>query len=149
MAGRRSQKEKNMRKVLIAAGVVSMVSMAMAQKLEVGVDGGYGFGYGAPLLGNNIERDSIGGNLKYEQVYASGGMGVKIRGEVVYFLTENVGIMVASGYSIKNNYSTELKDPWGAITLKGTASYLPINIGVVLYIRTKNNYFLINNQFPV
>jgi len=119
-----------MRKVLIAAGIVSMVSMAMAQKLEVGIDGGYGFGFGGALVGDNIERDSMGGNLKYEQVYASGGTGIKIIGEVAYFFTENVGIMVVSGYSMKDSYSTELKDPWGSITFKGTTSYLPINIGL-------------------
>jgi hypothetical protein len=119
-----------MRKVFIAAGIVSMVSMATAQKLEFGVDGGYGFGYGASLVGQNIERDSSGSTIKYEQVYASGGRGVKIRGEVVYFFNENVGIMVASGYSMKSNYTTEIKDPFGAITLKGTTSYLPINIGL-------------------
>lgn len=119
-----------MRKVFIAAGVVSMVSLVMAQKLEVGIDGGLGFGYGAPLVGDNIELDSMGGILKYEQVYASGGTGVKIRGEVVYFFTENAGIMVASGSSLKSSYTTELKDPWGAITLNGTTSYLPVNIGL-------------------
>jgi hypothetical protein len=126
-----------MRKLLIAAGAVSMVSMAVAQKLEVGVDGGYGFGYGAALVGQNIEQDSMGGNLKYEQVYASGGMGVKIRGEIVYFIAENLGIMVASGYSMKNTYSTEQKDPWGAITLKGTTSYLPLTIGLKFRAKTE------------
>jgi hypothetical protein len=131
------QKEKRMRKVLIAAGVVSMVSMATAQKLEVGIDGGLGFGYGAPLVGNNSELDSMGGTLKYEEVYASGGMGVKIRGEVVYFFTENMGILVASGYSMKNNYSTEVRDPsGGGITMKGTTSYLPLNIGLKFRAKT-------------
>ena len=111
-----------MRKVLITAGIVLMVSVVTAQKLEVGIDGGFGFGYGAPLVGDNIELDSSGGILKYEQVYASGGGGVKIRGDVVYFFTENAGIMVASGYSLKSSYTTELKDPFGAITLNGTTA---------------------------
>jgi hypothetical protein len=122
-----------MRKVFIAAGVVSMVSLAMAQKFEVGVDGGYGFGYGGALVGDYTVRDTSGYNtvdLKNEQVYASGGTGKKIRGEVAYFLTENVGIMVASGYSMKSSYTTGVTDPYGSILTKVTTSYLPVNIGL-------------------
>jgi hypothetical protein len=120
-----------MRKILIAAGVVSMVSLSMAQTLEVGVDGGYGFGVGTALVGRNNEFDDVTWNrFKYEQVYASGGKGVKIMGEAAYFLTENVGIMVASGYSMKSSYTTLDKDPSRSITMKGTTSYLPVNVGL-------------------
>jgi hypothetical protein len=126
-----------MRAVLAAAFVVSMMSVTVAQNLEVGLDGGYGFGYGAAFMGDNIERDSTGNNLKYEQVYASGGTGLKISGEIAYFFTENVGIMAASGYSRKNSYSTELKDPWGSISRKGATSYLPITIGLKFRAKMK------------
>jgi hypothetical protein len=129
------QKEKRMRKVLIAAGVVSIVSMAVAQRLEVSVDGGYGFGAGTALVGNNVEYDQNWNRVKYEQVYASGGKGTKIMGEVAFFPFENVGIIVMSGYSMEETYSTQFKDISGSITMKGTISYLPINIG--LKFRTK------------
>ena len=125
------QKEKRMKKVLIAAGVVSIVSMTLAQKLEVGVDGGYGFGAGTALVGQNITVDQDWTTLtKFEQVYASGGKGVKIMGEVAYYLTENMGIMAAAGYSMKNDYTTEIKDPGGSRSVTVTTSYLPINIGL-------------------
>ena len=119
-----------MRKVLMAAGVVSMVSLSMAQHLEIAVDGGYGFGAGTALVGRNVEYDQTWNRIKFEQVYASGGKGVKITGEAAYFLTENVGIMVASGYSMKSSYTTLYKDPSGSISMKGTMSYLPVNVGL-------------------
>jgi hypothetical protein len=119
-----------MRKVLFAAGVVSIVSMAVAQNLEVSVDGGYGFGAGTALVGNNVEYDQNWERSRFEQVYASGGKGVKITGELAFFPIENVGIIVASGYSMEDTYTTEFKDPSGSITVKGTTSYLPINIGL-------------------
>lgn len=122
-----------MRKILITAAVVSMVSMAMANKLEVGIDGGYGFGFGTALVGPNITWDPVGTMIKYEQVYASGGQGIKIGGQISYFLTENVGIMVASGYSMQGEYTTELLDQsigGSHITVKGTTSYLPITMGL-------------------
>jgi hypothetical protein len=125
------QKENRMKKVLIAAGVVSIVSMTLAQKLEVGVDGGYGFWASAALAGQNITVDQDWSTLtKYEQVYATAGKGVKIMGEVAYFLTENIGVMASAGYSMKNEYTTEVKDPGGSRSVTTATSYLPINIGL-------------------
>jgi hypothetical protein len=68
--------------------------------------------------------------FKYEQVYASGGKGVKIGGEVVYFFTENMGIMVASGYSMKGGYDWRYIDPLIKTVGTGETSYLPINVGL-------------------
>ena len=93
-----------MRKVLCAAGIALVVSVTTAQKLEVGLDGGYGFGFVTAQVGTNISYDATSTSI-YEQVYASGGEGIKIRGEVDYFLSENIGIMVVSGYSMGGKYS--------------------------------------------
>jgi hypothetical protein len=43
-----------MRKGFIGAFVISMVSLSMAQHLEVGVDAGYGLGVGTALTGSNV-----------------------------------------------------------------------------------------------
>lgn len=121
-----------MRKVLMGACVVSMVSLSMAQHLEVGVDGGYGFGVGTALAGHNSEMDANYMTTKYEEVYLPGGAGLKIGGEVTYFLNENIGIMAASGYSMLGGYSTKNMDQQPSDTVQNTihSSYLPINIGV-------------------
>jgi hypothetical protein len=120
-----------MTKVLFAAGVVAIVAMSTAQTLEVGVDGGYGSGAGTAFVGRNDEADqATWTRVKYEQVYASGGKGVKIMGEVVYFITENMGIMIASGYSMNGGYSTLFRDASGSTRMKTTSRYLPVNAGL-------------------
>jgi hypothetical protein len=119
-----------MRKVLVAAGVVSMVSMSMAQHLEVGVDGGYGLGVGTALVGDNMTFDQNFKPTQYDEVYASRGAGLKLGGEVVYFFNENMGIMVASGYSMLGKYSTEKKEPGDTTQSTTTSRYLPINLGL-------------------
>jgi hypothetical protein len=119
-----------MKKVLIAAGVVSMVSMTFAQNLEFGVDGGYAFGAGTALVGENITTPDWSTYTKWEQVYASGGEGKTITGEVAFFFTENMGIMASAGYSMKNKYTTEIKDPGQSSSVTTATSYLPINIGL-------------------
>jgi outer membrane protein W len=129
-----------MRKVLCAAGIALVVSVATAQKLEVGLDGGYGFGFVTAQVGTNISYDATSTN-KYEQVYASGGEGIKIRGEVDYFLSENIGIMVVSGYSMGGKYSVETRDlsPGGVENImEGTTSYVPVNLGLKLRARVGN-----------
>jgi hypothetical protein len=69
--------------------------------------------------------------IKFDQVYASEGKGTKIMGEVAFFPFENMGIMVASGYSMKSSYTTLFYDPTGgSLSTKGTTSYMPINIGL-------------------
>jgi outer membrane protein W len=122
-----------MRKVLIAAGVVSMVSLSMAQHLEVGVDGGYGLGVGTALAGKSYTIEQNGTNYnyaKYEVIYASGGEGLKMTGQITYFFNDNIGVMVASGYSMLGGYSTEKIEPLDTNYSTITSRYLPINIGV-------------------
>lgn len=131
-----------MRKVLCAAGIALVVSVATAQKLEVGLDGGYGFGFMSAQVGtNSIYNGATMTYTKFEQVYASGGEGIKIRGEVDYFLSENIGIMVVSGYSMGGKYSVETRDlsPGGVeIIMEGTTSYVPVNLGLKLRAKVDN-----------
>jgi hypothetical protein len=121
-----------MRKVLMGACVVSMVSLSMAQHLEVGVDGGYGLGVGTALVGHNSEMEAGYTMTRYEEVYSPGGAGLKMGGEVTYFLNDNIGIIAAAGYSMRGGYSTEYNDPEPSDTVQNTihSSYLPINAGV-------------------
>jgi hypothetical protein len=125
-----------MRKVFMGACVVSMVSLSMAQHLEIAVDGGFGSGVGSALVGRNIEYDLNWARTKYEQVYVSGGNGTKITGEVAYYFNENVGIIASSGYSMKEEYTARYKDPAGSSTMTGTTSYLPINVGLKFRVKT-------------
>lgn len=119
-----------MRKVLFIAAC--MVSMTGAQKIEVGLDAGYGLGIGADLVGKNIEMNSSYQVTKYEEVYASGGNGLKIGAEAAYFFLDNIGIMVASGYSMLGSYTTENNDPTTADKLTVTTSFVPVNVGLKL-----------------
>ena len=120
-----------MRKVLIAAGVVSMVSMAMAQKLEFGIDGGYGIGVGTSLVGQNIANNVNGDMIKYDQVYASEGKGTKIMGEVAFFPFENIGNYGCIRIFAEEQLYLLFYDPSGGLlSSKGTTSYLSINIGL-------------------
>jgi hypothetical protein len=124
-----------MRKVLVGACVVSMVSLSMAQHLEVGVNGGYGLGVGTALVGHNSEMNANYTPTKYEEIYSPGGAGVKIMGEVTYFLNENMGIMVASGYSTLGGYSMEMKQPLDTVHNTIHSGYLPINLGVKFKVK--------------
>jgi hypothetical protein len=121
-----------MRKVFMWAWIVSMASLSMAQHLEVGVDGGYGLGWGTALVGHNSEMEAGYTMNKYEEVYSPGGAGIKMGGKVTFFFNENVGVMVASGYSMLGGYSTKHNDPEPSDTVQNTirSSYVPINIGM-------------------
>jgi len=127
-----------MRKVLIAVGVVSMFSMAAAQKLEVGISGGYGLPAGTTLVGHNTIIDTLTyGAKKFEEVYSPGGKGWKMTGNVVYYLFENLGIIAIAGYSTSNTYDTinTWENRSNPITDTVTTSHIPLNIGVK--IKTK------------
>ena len=125
-----------MRKALMGACVVSMVSLSMAQHLEIGVDGGYGLGVGTALVGKNQETVTLpppatgDADTRYEDVFASGGKGIKLTGEITYFFNDNIGIMASSGYSTGGGYTTEIKMPSDTYTCTAATSYLPVNIGV-------------------
>jgi hypothetical protein len=119
----------------VGACVVSIVSLSTAQHLEVGVNGGYGLGWETPLMGSNAAKDSTYNYAKYEEVYSPGGAGLKIMGEVTYFLNENMGIMVASGYSTLGGYSMETKQPLDTVHNTIHSGYLPINIGVKFKVK--------------
>jgi outer membrane protein W len=120
-----------MRKVFVGACVVSMVSLSMAQHLEVAVDGGYGLGVGTAFSGSDSLVDPNYSFTEYEAIYASGGGGLKMMGEVTYFFNENIGVMVASGYSMLGGYSMEKIEPLDTIRNTITSSgYLPVNVGV-------------------
>jgi hypothetical protein len=125
-------KEECMRKVCLCALVVSMVSLSMGQHLEVGVDAGYGLGWGTALAGHNSEMDAGYTTTRYEEVYSPGGAGLKMSGEVTYFLNDNIGIMAASGYSTLGGYSLDYMGPEPSDTFQATihSQYLPISIGV-------------------
>jgi hypothetical protein len=122
-----------MRKVCIVLGVVSMVSIAAAQRLEVGISGGYGLSAGTFLAGHTTVTDT---NLytpkTFEEVYSAAGRGWKMTGEVVYYPFENLGIIAIAGYSTRNSYDTISK--WennlniAADTV--TTTHIPLNIGV-------------------
>jgi hypothetical protein len=128
-----------MRRVLMmAVGVISMVSMVAAQKLEVGIDGGYGLPAGTFLVGHNTIIDTnTYGPKTVEELYSPGGKGWKITGEVVYYPLENLGIIVISGYSMNNRYDTiyAYENKSSMITDTVTTSHIPLNIGVK--IKTK------------
>jgi hypothetical protein len=122
-----------MRKALMGAWVVSLVSLAAAQHLEVAVDGGYGLGVGTAFVGANYTIEQQGTNnvyTNYEEVYASGGEGLKMTGEIAYFFNNNIGVIASSGYSMLGGYSTETKSPMDTNYRTTTSRYLPVNIGV-------------------
>jgi len=119
-----------MRRVyLIVLSAVSMISLSMAQKFEVGFDMGYGIGVGEALKGRNITWDTITAT-KLEQVYGSGGNGLKLMADFTYFINENFGIMAMTGYSMLGGYSTEYQGPTWTDKQTIKASYIPINIGL-------------------
>jgi hypothetical protein len=127
-----------MRKVLIAVGIVSMLSMSVAQKLEVGISGGYGLPAGTTLIGHRTIIDTLTyGSKVFEEVYSPGGKGWKMTGEVVYYPFENLGIIAIAGYSTCNRYDTLYKYDNGSnmVTDTATTSHIPLNIGVK--IKTK------------
>ena len=94
------------------------------------MDGGYGLGVGTALVGDNTTLDQNYTQTQYDEVYASRGKGLKLGGEVVYFFNDNMGIMVASGYSMLGKYSTERKQTGDTTQWTTTSSYLPINLGL-------------------
>lgn len=127
-----------MRKVFIAISVVSMFSAAAAQKLEVGISGGYGLPAGTALVGHHTIFDTLLYTPKtFEEVYSTGGMGWKMTGEVVYYPFENIGIMLIAGYSTRSRYDTiSSYENWSnMVTDTVTTCHVPLNIGIK--IRTK------------
>jgi hypothetical protein len=122
-----------MRKVCIAAAVVSLVSISAAQKLEIGINGGYGLPAGTILAGHKTIIDTSTYTPKtFEEVYSPGGKGWKMTGEVVYYPFENIGIIAIGGYSTSNRYDTLSKREndldLAADTV--TTTHIPLNIGV-------------------
>ena len=125
-----------MRRIIVAAAVVvSMVSMSNAQKLELGIDGGYGLGAGEDLQNPTYTNDVNGTAVTWKDVYGSGGNGVKIMAEAAFFLNENIGIMAMAGYSMNGGFTSTQTYNDFTIVYKTTASYVPVNLG--LKIRAK------------
>jgi hypothetical protein len=127
-----------MKKICIAVGIASMVSMAAAQKLEVGLSGGFGLPAGTTLVGHKTTIDTLTyGSKMFEEVYSPGGKGWKMTGEVVYYPFKNIGIIAIAGYSTRNSYDTIYKYDNGSnmVTDTVTTSHIPLNIGVK--IKTK------------
>jgi outer membrane protein W len=120
-----------MSKLFIAAlSVVSMVTFSMAQKFEAGFDIGLGIGVGGYLKGFSVTIDSSGAATDYKQVYGSGGGGVKGMVDFTCFITENIGILAMTGYSMLGNYTTGSQYPSGSNQNTVVASYVPINLGL-------------------
>ncbi|MBN2187939.1 MAG: outer membrane beta-barrel protein [Chitinispirillaceae bacterium] len=127
-----------MRKVYAAVMVVSMISLAAAQKLEVGISGGYGLPAGTILVGHKTIIDTSTYTPKtFEEVYSPGGMGWKMTGEVVYYPFENIGIIAIGGYSTGNRYDTiySYENNTNMVADTVTTAHIPLNIG--LKIKTK------------
>ena len=129
-----------MKKVFMWAWVVTMACLSMAQHLEVSVDGGYGLGFGTALAGRNSLLDSnTWMATEYEEIYSPGGAGLKMSGEVTYFLNDNIGIMAASGYSMFGGYSSKYQvtgqSPSDTNLTTTESSYMPINIGVKFKVK--------------
>jgi hypothetical protein len=118
--------------LVVAAAIVSIVSMAHAQKFEVGLDVGYGLGMG-DSVGNNLTNDTFGMAVEWKDVYASLGNGLKAMVDFTYYLNESFGVMLMSGYSgllVEGGYVTE--SDFGTFGMKNTVktSYIPVNIGI-------------------
>jgi hypothetical protein len=123
-----------MRKVLFAAavGVLTIVSVSTAQMFEFDIEGGYGLGAGSDFVGKNIEQDASFATVKYEEVYASRGKGLKIKAAFVFYPLENIGIMASSGYSAGGGFEVGEDDPGYANKETSKAGYIPVNIGLKL-----------------
>jgi hypothetical protein len=85
--------------VAIIAGIVVMYSLSIAQSLEFGFDAGYRLPAGQQLSGANFDRNSAGTYTSYEDLYSSGGKGVKADFNATIFLYDNLGVMLSTGYS--------------------------------------------------
>jgi len=73
--------------------IACAVSLAVAQKLEIGGDIGYGFGAGEAHAGANTTSDGLANYTKYEDIYSSDGNGLKARLDMTMFLNDNIGLM--------------------------------------------------------
>ena len=122
-----------MRMVLAAVMAVSMVSLAAAQKLEIGISGGYGLPAGTVLAGHKTILDTTTYTAKtFEEVYSPGGKGWKMTGEVVYYPFENLGIIAIAGYSTSNRYDTiySYENNTNMVADTVTTTHIPLNIGL-------------------
>jgi hypothetical protein len=134
-------KGTSMRRIVaIIAGIVGMYSLSIAQSLEIGFDGGYGLPAGQQLSGANFERNNAGDYTSYEDLYSSGGKGLKVDVNATIFLYDNLGVMLSTGYSFLGVFDQKMTYylNGGATTteLKLNRSYIPLSIG--LKVKTKN-----------
>jgi hypothetical protein len=121
-----------MRRLLVAAAIViTMVSLSSSQKVELGVDFGYGFGMTDSVGVNNVS-DVTYNMLSWEEVFGSRGTGWKIMGEGTFYLNENFGIMAISGYAWGGGYSTRRESYASILVSTIETSYVPVNIGLKL-----------------
>jgi hypothetical protein len=122
-----------MRMVCIAAAVVSIVFTAAAQRLEIGIDGGYGLPAGTVLAGHRTVIDTTTYTAKtFEEVYSAAGNGWKMTGQAVWYPFENAGLIAIAGFSTRNRYDTVsmLESGNNKFADTVTTTHIPLNIGV-------------------
>jgi len=95
------------RHIFVAACVAFICSQSLAKTIEIGFDIGFGLGAGQNLVGSISEQNSSGYTTKYDEVYSSGGNGIKINGSATYYLNDNLGILVVAGGSCFGGYHTK------------------------------------------
>jgi hypothetical protein len=98
--------------------------------VEIGIGAGYGIPAGGELYGSMVETDASYNVTDVEHKYWSGGNGLKIDLDLAYFLNDNFGIMLATGYALLGGVTMEYTDPNGTIKDEMKSSYLPVNLGV-------------------
>jgi outer membrane protein W len=129
----------------VVACIVVFFSMAMAGlnlKWEAGANLGYGLGVGGQNSGfgggslANTEQDLAGNYTKYDEIYASGGNGLKINVEGNCFFNDNLGVMLVSGISFLGGFDEKQVAPFGGVLITSettiSTGYVPINIGLKL-----------------
>jgi len=108
---------------------------------ELGISGGYGTSAGGLLQTTNSTYDANtptgGGLTDIQHSYVSLGNGLKLDADLTLFVSDNLGVMLASGFSTMGGYTREhtsqdvmMTPPVQYTKIELASSYLPINLGL-------------------
>lgn len=125
------------RKTLNIAVVLFFTGELIAGGFQIGIGGGYGFASGRQYVGSSYDNSTPTAD-EYKDVLASYGNGIKMDLDATIFFNDNIGIMIASGFSMLGGYELERKNPTVTLKEKRKASYLPITFGLKIKAGNKN-----------
>jgi hypothetical protein len=121
-----------MNRLVPAAALMAVAcSLSMAQHIEIGFHAGFGLGTGKGRVGADAEINNTG-YTKYEDIYASGGNGLKLGGSATYYLKDNLGILVVGEISCFGGYRTRYSYQSSSDEFFISSNYAAVNLGVKL-----------------